>query len=51
VAILLGLIFWGLLWGIPGMFLATPLLVLLRILASYYNFSRSFERLLATDTT
>jgi AI-2 transport protein TqsA len=51
VAILLGLIFWGLLWGIPGMFLATPLMVLLRILASYYNFSRSFERLLAADTT
>lgn len=51
VAILLGLVFWGLLWGIPGMFLATPLMVLLRILASYYNFSRRFERLLATDTT
>lgn len=51
VAILLGLIFWGLLWGIPGMFLATPLLVLLRILASYYPFSRRFERLLSTDTT
>lgn len=51
VAILLGLIFWGLLWGIPGMFLATPLMVLLRIIASYFHFSRSFERLLATDTT
>lgn len=51
VAILLGLIFWGLLWGIPGMVLATPLMVLLRILASYFHFSRSFERLLATDTT
>jgi AI-2 transport protein TqsA len=51
VAILLGLIFWGLLWGIPGMFLATPLMVLLRILASHFNFSRGFERLLATDTT
>jgi len=51
VAILLGLIFWGLLWGIPGMVLATPLMVLLRILASYFNFSRSFQRLLATETT
>jgi len=51
VAILLGLVFWGLLWGIPGMFLATPLMVLLRIFASYFNFSRSFERLLSTDTT
>jgi AI-2 transport protein TqsA len=47
LAILLGLIFWGFLWGIPGMFLAAPLMALLRILASYFNFSRSFERLLA----
>jgi AI-2 transport protein TqsA len=49
VAILLGLIFWGFLWGIPGMFLAAPLMALLRILASYFNFSRSFERLLAAE--
>jgi AI-2 transport protein TqsA len=49
LAILLGLIFWGFLWGIPGMFLATPLMVLLRILSGYFNFSRGFERLLAAD--
>jgi AI-2 transport protein TqsA len=49
VAILLGLIFWGFLWGIPGMFLATPLMALLRILSSYFNFSRGIERLLAAD--
>jgi AI-2 transport protein TqsA len=49
VAIMLGLIFWGFLWGIPGMFLAAPLMALIRILASYFNFSRSFERLLAAD--
>jgi len=51
VAILLGLIFWGFLWGIPGMFLAAPLMALLRILASNFNFSRSFERLLAAEQT
>ena len=49
LAILLGLIFWGFLWGLPGMFLAAPLMALARILASYFNFSRSFERLLADD--
>jgi len=49
LAILMGLIFWGFLWGIPGMFLAAPLMALLRTLASYFNFSRSFERLLAAD--
>jgi AI-2 transport protein TqsA len=51
LAILLGLIFWGFLWGIPGMFLAAPLMALLRILSSYFNFSRSIERLLAADET
>ncbi len=49
LAILLGLVFWGLIWGIPGMFLATPLMVLIRILCSYFNVSRGFERLLASD--
>jgi predicted PurR-regulated permease PerM len=49
VAILMGLIFWGFLWGLPGMFLAAPLMALLRILSSYFNFSRNFERLLAAD--
>ncbi len=51
IAILLGLVFWGLLWGIPGMFLATPLMVVLRMLAAHFNVSRGFERLLATETT
>jgi predicted PurR-regulated permease PerM len=51
VAILLGLIFWGLLWGIPGMFLATPLMVLIRIVSSYFNVTRGFERLLASEPT
>jgi AI-2 transport protein TqsA len=51
VAILLGLVFWGFLWGIPGMFLATPLMVLLGVLSSHFNFSRSYERLVSTETT
>jgi AI-2 transport protein TqsA len=51
VVILLGLIFWGLLWGIPGMFLATPLMVLIRIVSSYFNVTRGVERLLASETT
>ena len=51
IAILLGLIFWGLIWGIPGMFLSTPLMVVLRMLSAHFNVSRGFERLLATETT
>jgi len=49
LAILMGLIFWGFLWGLPGMFLAAPLMALLRILSSYFNFSRNIERMLAAD--
>jgi len=49
VALLLGLILWGFLWGLPGMFLAAPLMALLKILASYFNFSRPLERLLSAD--
>ncbi len=49
IAILLGLILWGFLWGIPGMFLAAPLMALLRVHSSYYNFSRPLERLLAAN--
>ncbi len=49
VALLLGLIFWGFLWGIPGMFLAAPLMALLRVFFSHYNFSRPLERLIAAD--
>ena len=51
LAILLGLIFWGRIWGIPGMFLSTPLMVVLRMLSAHFNVSRGFERLLATETT
>lgn len=49
LAIMMGLIFWGFLWGLPGMFLAAPLMAFLRILSSYFNFSRTFERLLAAN--
>ncbi|NIP92137.1 MAG: AI-2E family transporter, partial [Akkermansiaceae bacterium] len=32
VAILMGLILWGMLWGIAGMLLSTPILVVMKIL-------------------
>lgn len=35
VIVLLGLLFWGWIWGIPGALLAVPLLVTLRILCDY----------------
>ncbi|MEO8603692.1 MAG: AI-2E family transporter [bacterium] len=35
VVVLLGLLFWGWIWGIPGALLAMPLLVTLKILCDY----------------
>ncbi len=32
VTVLFGLVFWGVIWGIPGMFLSVPLSVILKIL-------------------
>jgi len=40
LAVLLALAFWGLLWGLPGAFLATPLLVATMVLLAQFDGSR-----------
>jgi AI-2 transport protein TqsA len=47
VAILLNLITWGMLWGIVGMLLATPILVVMRILFEKFEGTRPLAALLA----
>lgn len=47
IAILMCLIFWGLVWGIPGMFLAVPITSILRIVLSKIEATQSFSDLLA----
>lgn len=47
IAILMFLIFWGLVWGIPGMFLAVPITSILRIVLSKIEATQSFSELLA----
>ena len=47
VAILLALIFWGMLWGIPGMLLATPITAVMKILLSRLEYTRPIADLLA----
>ncbi len=47
VTILLALIFWGLLWGIVGMFLATPITAVLRIVLARIETTRPVAELLA----
>ena len=47
VVILLTLIFWGMLWGVPGMLLATPLTATLKIVLEKFDGSRPLADLLA----
>lgn len=46
LVILAALSVWGLLWGLPGMFLAVPLTVVLKIVLENINMTRSLGKLL-----
>jgi AI-2 transport protein TqsA len=47
IAILLALIFWGVLWGVVGMLLATPITAVLKIMLERYELTRPVARLMA----
>jgi len=49
VTVLLTLSFWGLLWGIPGMFLATPLTAIIRIVLMQFETFKPIANLLAGE--
>jgi predicted PurR-regulated permease PerM len=49
VVILLALSFWGLVWGLPGMFLSTPLTVTLMVIADQFPSARWVAILLSSD--
>jgi AI-2 transport protein TqsA len=49
VAILMALIFWGMLWGITGMFLAVPLTAVLTLILEEIEFTRPVADLLTAD--
>ncbi|MCX5644432.1 MAG: AI-2E family transporter [Phycisphaerae bacterium] len=49
VTILLALSFWGLLWGIVGMFLATPITAAIRIVLMQFDTFKPIANLLAGD--
>lgn len=49
IVILLALIFWGILWGIVGMLLATPITAVIRILLSHGERTRPLARMLAGE--
>ncbi|MDD0851911.1 AI-2E family transporter [Halobacteriovorax sp. GB3] len=47
VAVLLFLMFWGLVWGLPGMFMAVPITAILKIVLSRIETTRPLSELLA----
>ncbi|TWT69470.1 AI-2E family transporter [Crateriforma conspicua] len=47
VTILLALMFWGMMWGIVGMFLATPMTAAMKILLERFEMTRPVARLMA----
>ena len=47
IVIMMALIFWGMLWGIIGMFLATPLMVVARLLLQEREMTRPIAELLS----
>jgi AI-2 transport protein TqsA len=49
VTVLLALSFWGLLWGIAGMFLAVPITAAIRIVLIQFDTFRPIGNLLAGD--
>ena len=49
LVVLLSLAFWGALWGLPGMFLSTPLTVLVMVILAQFEGSRWIAVLLSAD--
>jgi AI-2 transport protein TqsA len=49
VVILLALSFWGLVWGVPGMFLSTPLTVTIMVVTDQFASLRWVAILLSSD--
>ncbi len=47
VVVLLSLLLWGFLWGIPGMLMAVPMTAILKIILERYELTNPFARILA----
>ena len=49
VVVLLALAFWGVLWGVPGMFLSTPLTVVIMVVLAQFAGTRWIAVMLSSD--
>lgn len=48
VTVIFGLVFWGIIWGIPGMLLSVPLLVILKLILEYSDSLSVVARIMGT---
>lgn len=46
ITVLFGLAFWGIIWGLPGMFLSAPITAIIKVLLSRYDLTKSFAKLM-----
>lgn len=51
LAILLNLVFWGIIWGVVGMFLSVPLLMIIFIVTAQFDSTRPIAVLLSANGT
>ncbi len=49
LTVVFGLVFWGFLWGIPGMLVAVPLLVLMKLIFEQFPSTRILARVMGTS--
>jgi predicted PurR-regulated permease PerM len=49
LTVVFGLVFWGYLWGIPGMLVAVPLLVLMKLIFEQFPSTRILARIMGTS--
>ena len=49
IVVLLSLAFWGLIWGMTGMFLSTPLTVMVMVILAQFDGTRWLAVLLSAD--
>lgn len=49
LTVVFGLVFWGYLWGIPGMLVAVPLLVLMKLIFEQFPSTRILARVMGTS--
>ncbi len=50
VTVIFGLVFWGIIWGIPGMLLSVPLLVILKLIFEYSDSLSVIARIMGSHS-